>query len=92
VNEPHEETLRELVGRVHERLGRASAVDADAREVLGTLMQDIQRALGARAGGGGLDRESLPRLEALAVRFEAVHPALAQVLRQLIDALGKAGI
>jgi hypothetical protein len=46
---PGEETLRELLARVHE-------------------------------------------LEALAVRFEAEHPALAQVLRELIDELAKAGI
>jgi hypothetical protein len=31
-------------------------------------------------------------LEALAVRFEADHPALAGVLRQIMDTLGKAGI
>jgi len=33
-----------------------------------------------------------PRLESLAVRFEAGHPGLAELLRELIDALGKAGI
>ena len=31
-------------------------------------------------------------LETLAVRFEADHPALAGVLRQIMDTLGKAGI
>jgi hypothetical protein len=31
-------------------------------------------------------------LEALAVRFEADHPSLAGVLRQIMDTLGKAGI
>jgi len=35
---------------------------------------------------------TVQRLEGLAVRFETDHPSLAQVLRQLIDALGKAGI
>ena len=33
-----------------------------------------------------------PRLESLAVRFEAGHPAIAEALRELIDALVKAGI
>jgi hypothetical protein len=60
-----------------------------------------------KVGGGGLvaaadaavadptvaDREgSTPRLEALAVRFEADHPSLAALLRRLVDLLGKAGI
>ena len=31
-------------------------------------------------------------VEALAVRFEADHPSLAGVLRQIMDTLGKAGI
>jgi hypothetical protein len=35
---------------------------------------------------------STPRLESLAVRFEADHPGLAATLRRLIDLLGKAGI
>jgi len=34
----------------------------------------------------------VPRLESLAVQFEAGHPGLAELLRRLIDALGKAGI
>jgi hypothetical protein len=33
-----------------------------------------------------------PRLESLAVKFEAGHPKLAETLRELIDALVKAGI
>jgi hypothetical protein len=33
-----------------------------------------------------------PRLESLAVRFEAGHPAIAETVRELIDALVKAGI
>ncbi|HTX23483.1 MAG TPA: DUF4404 family protein [Steroidobacteraceae bacterium] len=92
-NKAPEETLRELLVRVHERLHRAEQVDAESHRLLGLLTGDIERAL----GGGGPQRarvkgESLPRLEELAVRFETEHPALAQVLRQLIDALGKAGI
>jgi len=31
-------------------------------------------------------------VKALAVRFEADHPSLAGVLRQIMDTLGKAGI
>jgi len=91
MNRPPQETLRELLGRVHERLSHAASVDQESRKLLATLTRDIERTLGAQRSKK-LERESLPRLEALAVRFEAEHPALAQVLRQLIDALGKAGI
>ncbi|HTT01148.1 MAG TPA: DUF4404 family protein [Steroidobacteraceae bacterium] len=91
MSRPRQETLRELLGRVHERLRHAGSVDQESRKLLGTLTRDIERTLGAQPSTK-LEQESLPRLEALAVRFEADHPALAQVLRQLIDALVKAGI
>ena len=57
-----QESLRELLSRVHERLSSGgAAIDADSRALL-------------------------------AGRFEAEHPGLAETLRELIDALGKAGI
>lgn len=83
---------------MHERLSANSSVDGESRELLGTLMRDIERALGggtraATAGPAQVAGEvAVPRLEALAVKFQASHPQLAEVLRQLIDALGKAGI
>ncbi len=92
MNRPHEETLRELLRRVHERLSRARTVDAESRRLLQDLTQDIERKAGGGAARAELGKESLPRLEALAVRFESEHPALAEGLRQLIDLLGKAGI
>jgi hypothetical protein len=93
----NQESLRELLARVHERLSAASSVDVESRELLGTLTRDIERALGgARAAAGPAQvvagQVAVPRLEALAVQFQAGHPQLAEVLRQLIDALGKAGI
>ena len=93
-----QESLRELLARLHERLSASGSVDREARALLGTVMRDIERAL---APGAGLEADAAapmpaaahaPRLESLAVRFEAGHPGLAELLRELIDALGKAGI
>jgi len=84
--------LRDLLTRVHERLSGAQSVEPESRELLVALTRDIERALKGSAGGAALAPHPVPRLEALAVQFEANHPSLAQVLRQLIDALGKAGI
>ena len=90
MSSPNQESLRELLQRVHERLRGAEKVEAKTRESLIALTQDIERTL---AGERPARREpTVPRLEALAVRFEASHPALAGALRQLVDALGKAGI
>ena len=90
-----QESLQELLARLQERLSASSSLDADARQLLATLMRDIERALGGGAvppAAAGQVRGHASRLEALAVGFEAGHPALAETLRQLIDALGKAGI
>jgi hypothetical protein len=92
MSSPEQESLRELLLRVHERLSGAEKVEAEAREWLVALTHDIERALAAeRSRPAGADTR-MPRLEALAIKFEASHPALAQTLWELIDALGKAGI
>jgi len=82
-------TLQELLERVRAHLG-AGPVDGDARQQLGTLVRDIEQKLGQRAPAGAAP--ATPRLESLAVRFEASHPALAETLREMVDLLGKAGL
>ena len=112
-----DETLHELLVRVHERLSSSSTIDPEARDMLVTVMRDIDSALGRGAAGvpgrqspgieGGasaavgsppvavLAKPGTPPLailEAVAVRFEAEHPAIAQLLRQIGALLGQAGI
>jgi predicted component of type VI protein secretion system len=92
-----QESLRQLLKRVHERLSSSGAIDSESRELLRIVMRDIERALdltpaaasSAPASQAGLHAS---RLESLAVEFEAGHPGLAEVVRELVDALGKAGI
>ena len=101
-----EETLRQLLARVHQRLSTASSVDPEAREMLATVMRDIDGALGKEGAAKGEPgpvssvpvspdarvAATAPRLEAVAVRFEAEHPAIAQLVRQIGALLGQAGI
>jgi hypothetical protein len=115
-----EETLSELLVRVHERLSSSSTIEPEARDMLVTVMRDIDSALGRGAaevpgrqssgpgvqgGSSSAAAGSLPVavvakpgtppleiLEAVAVRFEAEHPAIAQLLRQIGALLGQAGI
>ncbi len=84
-----EESLRELLARVHERLSQAGSIDEESRRLLGALVGDIGRALGR---GSDEATSHVPHLESLAVRFQTEHPGLAELLRQLADALGKLGI
>ena len=91
-----QESLSDLLARVHERLAASGSLDRESRRLLGTVMRDIEHALGAGAASAGSPEQvaaaHAPRLETLAVKFEAGHPGLAETLRELIDALGKAGI
>jgi hypothetical protein len=86
--------LRQTLATLHAELGRNVAVDPESRRLLREVSADIERVISAsEASGVPLEGEShRPRIESLAVRFEADHPALAGCLRQLIDILGRAGI
>jgi hypothetical protein len=80
--------LRALLAQLHERLGATRSLDAEARTMLATVARDIEQAL----QNDNATAVAAEPVEELAVRFEADHPSLAGVLRQIIDTLGKAGI
>ena len=79
--------LRELLARLRERLGH-SRLDADSRDHVSAVVSDIDGDLGRGVAAGA----HAPKLELLAVRFEADHPGLAEVIREVIDALVKGGV
>ena len=86
------EEIRRQIATLHTSLERLDAdrLDAATRASLMVQLGDVTRLL-----GGGAVSEGEPiteRLEALAVQFEAEHPAVGVAVRQLVDALAKAGI
>lgn len=83
-----DQDLGALVAELHVRLKRARSLDPEARKLLTAVAHDIDNAL-ANDDKSAVAAEPV---EALAVRFEADHPSLAGVLRQIMDTLGKAGI
>jgi hypothetical protein len=84
--------LKDRLASLHAELARTRSVDdPELRQRLIELLGDITRLLGKPATAG--ERHSLTeQLDALAVHFEAEHPALGNAIRQVVDALGKAGI
>lgn len=80
--------LDELLEQLHARLGAARSIDAEDRRLLTTVLRDIEGVLGKQDAPA----PNASRLDTLAAKFDAEHPALADTLRRLIDALGKAGI
>lgn len=85
----NESDLRSLLTQLHARLGNAKALDADDRSLLLTVLGDIENVL---AKGEDIPPPDTSGIESLAVKFEASHPVLADSLRRVADALGKAGI
>jgi len=81
--------LRNLLTQLHARLGSAQSLDADDKDLLVTVLGDIEKVLAKSPVATQPDTSGL---ESLAVKFEADHPALADGLRRLADTLGKAGI
>jgi hypothetical protein len=80
--------LRALLAQLHERLRSTRSLDPESRGLLTTVARDIEDAL----KNDDASAVAAEPVEALAVRFEADHPSLAGVLRQIMDTLGKAGI
>lgn len=83
--------LRSALAKLHEELGRAPSVDAESRALLRQLSTDIERLADQPAPPSAM-KAHRPRLEELEVKFEVEHPSLAETVREIIDALGKAGL
>ena len=79
--------LRELLARLRSHLSAGPPVRESERAQLDKALQAI-----APGSGAGVAAGTLLRLERMAVRFEASHPALAETLREIADTLGKGGI
>jgi hypothetical protein len=88
------ESLHEALSRLHAELQAAPQLDDESRRLLQAIAADVGRASAGAAGiaGDAADAGHAPRLEALAVRFEAGYPALAARLRGIADALGRIGL
>jgi hypothetical protein len=84
--------LREQLATLHATLRGTGAVDYETRETLVELLGEITRVLHQSSNDPAEQRSLIGRLDVLAVRFEAEHPALGTTIRQIVDALAKAGI
>jgi Domain of unknown function (DUF4404) len=93
VSEPNltSNDLRQSLTRLHAELSATHEVDEGSRRLLGEVLNDIERLLREKQTlvGTGVPRS---RLEALAIRFEAGHPALSASVREFVDLLGRAGL
>lgn len=84
--------LKDQLAALHAELARTRSVDdPELRQQLIVVLGDITRLLG-KPTTAGEHNSLIEQLDALAVRFEADHPSLGTAIRQVVDALAKAGI
>jgi hypothetical protein len=88
-----ETRLRATLEELQRTLEEPSALDAESRELLNELLEDIQTLL-ARAPEEREEADSslLDRLAEIARRFEKSHPSLTAAVGRVANALSNLGI
>jgi hypothetical protein len=88
-----ETRLRTTLEELQRTLEEPDAVDAESRQLLGELVEDIQAVL-ARAPEEREDADPslLDRLAEMAQRFEKSHPSLTAAVGRVANALSNLGI
>jgi Mg2+ and Co2+ transporter CorA len=84
-----DEKLHELLTQVHEHLQQQTSLDEQSQKLLQQVLSDVQNA---SAGEIELQQDLSDRIEQQAVQFEQAHPTLAEILRQIMDTLGRIGV
>lgn len=80
------ERLRELLAELSAELDEASDVDADTRELLDELHDDIDRLTAEDASS------AVERARNLESQFAAKYPVAERIAREFADLLAKMGI
>jgi uncharacterized membrane protein YccC len=88
-----ETRLRTTLEELQRTLEEPDAVDAESRQLLGELVEEIQAVL-ARAPEEREDADPslLDRLAEMAQRFEKSHPSLTAAVGRVANALSNLGI
>lgn len=81
------DNLQTHIQTLNKALNQTSRIDAATCDALKTLQDRIEQFLNEHD-----ERTLRERLEKLAVKFENDHPTVGKALRQVVDALAKAGM
>ena len=86
--------LRERLQELHQELENTGSVDSDARELLGSLLADIQSLLDRSSEEDATHSPATlsNRLEAATREWETSHPTLAAAVGRVMDTLSNMGI
>lgn len=84
-----DEKLHQLLTQLHNQLQQQSSLDDESQKLLEQVLADVQTASGEDIE---LHQDLSDRIEQQAVQFEQAHPTLAEILRQIMDTLGRIGV
>ena len=83
-----DEKLHQLLTQLHSQLQQQTSLDDESQKLLEQVLADVQSA----SGDVELHQDLSERIEQQAVQFEQAHPTLAEILRQIMDTLGRIGV
>jgi uncharacterized membrane protein YccC len=83
------QTLRRHVAALRQELVSQDKLDGRTRELLERIATDVEDVIDENAEESASPRE---RIESAATEFEAEHPTLARILREVGDTLAKLGV
>lgn len=86
------EELRAQLERLHGELSQTETVDAQQRELLKTLENDIQDLLSREQNQPHHYRGLGERLNEAVIQLEASHPKITLLMRRAIDSLAYLGV
>lgn len=78
--------LTELLAELNRELNESGDLDAETRDLLGKLNDDIERLTGAEP------ESPIDRAKQLESRFATDYPVAERIVRELADVLAKMGI
>ena len=87
-----EQHLRQMLEQLHTELQKTDTIDDRSRELLGSVLGDIEDLLERKPKGGTQPESIIERLREAVRTFETTHPTLTDAIGGVADALAKMGI
>jgi predicted component of type VI protein secretion system len=87
-----EQQLRQMLEQLHTELQRADTIDDRSRELLRSVLGDIEDLLERKQTKSAQPESLIARLREAVRGFETTHPTLTDAIGGLADALARIGI
>jgi uncharacterized protein YaaN involved in tellurite resistance len=87
-----EQHLRQMLAQLHTELQRANTIDDRSRELLRSVLSDIEDLLERNQKRGTQPESIIEQLRQAVRAFETTHPTLTNAINGVADALAKMGI